>query len=222
MINTKLIDHTVLNADATEQKIINLCEEAKKHNFMSVCINPSNIKLARKILSNSDVLVCTVIGFPLGANTIETKVFEAKDAIEKGAQEIDMVLNIARLKEQKYDYILDEISRIKQACNQVVLKVIIETALLDDKDIIKASEICVQANADFVKTSTGFAKEGATVSNVALIKKSVGNSKIGIKAAGGVKSVQDLNDMVSAGATRIGTSRGVSLITDQEISKEGY
>lgn len=222
MINTKLIDHTILSADATQEKIISLCEEAKKYNFMSVCINPSNIVLARKHLEGTDVLVCTVIGFPLGANTIETKVFEAQDSISKGAQEIDMVLNIARLKEKNYEYILDEITRIKKACGLTVLKVIIETALLEEQDIVKASELCIQAGADFVKTSTGFAKEGASVQNVALIKQSIGDSNIGIKAAGGVKSVNDLNAMVSAGATRIGTSRGVSLVTDTEVSKEGY
>lgn len=207
----KLIDHTLLRQDAKQEEILKLCEEAKTYDFMSVCVNTSYVKLAADALKGSDVLVCTTVGFPLGMSTTESKVFETKQAIENGAKEVDMVINVGALKDKRYDYILNEIKAVKEATGDLVLKVIIETALLSDEEIVKASELVVESGADFVKTSTGFSTGGATVEDVKLMKETV-QDKIQIKAAGGVRSVEDLNAMVAAGATRIGTSGGVGLV----------
>ena len=207
----KLIDHTLLKQDATEAQILNLCAEAKEYDFMSVCVNPSYVKTAFEALKGSDVLVCTVVGFPLGMTTTQTKVFEAKEAISNGAREIDMVIHVGALKEGKYDYVRDEIKAIKDAVGDLVLKVIIETALLTNDEIAKASELVVAAGADFVKTSTGFSTRGATVEDVKIMKGTVKDA-IEIKAAGGVRSIEDLKEMVAAGATRIGTSGGIKLM----------
>lgn len=209
----KYIDHTLLKAFATRDQIKQLCDEAIEHNFKAVCVNPCNVAIAKKFLEGSDVLVCTVVGFPLGANTTATKVFEAKDAINNGADEIDMVINIGRFKDKEYEYIVDEIKQLKAACGENTLKVIVETAYLSEEEITKVSELVVEANADFIKTSTGFADRGATLNDVELMY-AVTQNKIKIKAAGGVRSTDDLEMMIKAGANRIGTSSGVALVSD--------
>lgn len=207
----KLIDNTLLKADATEEQIKSLCKESKEWNFMSVCVNPYYIPFCKKELSGSDVKVCTVIGFPLGQMTTEAKVFETKDALEKGADEIDMVINVAALKDKKYDYVKNEIAEIKKACGDHVLKVILECCLLNDEEKVKACLLAKEAKADFVKTSTGFSIHGATAHDVELMRKTVG-PEMGVKAAGGVRSHEELLEMVNVGATRIGTSSGVKLM----------
>ena len=209
---SKYIDHTLLKADASIEAIKKLCSEAKEYDFKSVCVNTCNIELCKKELSGSDVLVCCVIGFPLGAMSTEAKVFEAKDAIEKGADEVDMVINIGRLKDKQFDYCIDEIRKIKEAVGNKILKVIIETCLLTDEEIVNACNCVVEAKADFVKTSTGFSTNGATFETVALMKKTVGDKCL-IKAAGGVRSHEDMLKMIELGANRIGTSSGTKLIS---------
>ena len=209
---SKYIDHTLLKADASIEAIKKLCSEAKEYDFKSVCVNTCNIELCKKELSGSDVLVCCVIGFPLGAMSTEAKVFEAKDAIEKGADEVDMVINIGRLKDKQFDYCIDEIRKIKEAVGNKILKVIIETCLLTDEEIVNACNCVVEAKADFVKTSTGFSTNGATFEAVDLMKKTVGDKCL-IKAAGGVRSHEDMLKMIELGANRIGTSSGTILIS---------
>lgn len=211
----KYIDHTLLKADAKKEEIKQLCSEAVDYNFKAVCVNPSWIEFCKKQLSESDVLVCTVIGFPLGANTTEVKAFETKDAISKGADEVDMVINIGRLKDKDYDYVLNDIKAVVEAAGDKTVKVIIETALLSDEEIIKVSNLCVEANATFVKTSTGFSTSGANVRVVDLIKQTVGDRAL-IKAAGGVRNKDDLKAMIKVGANRIGTSSGTKLISKKE------
>ncbi|MBO8461303.1 MAG: deoxyribose-phosphate aldolase [Firmicutes bacterium] len=208
---SKFIDHTNLKQDASINDIKTLCEEAIKFDFMSVCINPCFVKYAHDVLLDSEVKVCTVIGFPLGANTTKTKVYETKQALKDGADEIDMVINVSALKDKKYDYVKNEISKIKKVCKNKILKVILETCLLTDEEIVKACELSLEAKADFVKTSTGFSKGGATVEAVALMRKTVGD-KCGVKASGGVKTFEDMQKMIDAGASRIGTSSGVKLL----------
>ena len=208
---SKFIDHTNLKQDASINDIKTLCEEAIKFDFMSVCINPCFVKYAHDVLLDSEVKVCTVIGFPLGANTTKTKVYETKQALKDGADEIDMVINVSALKDKKYDYVKNEISKIKKVCKNKILKVILETCLLTDEEIVKACELSLEAKADFVKTSTGFSKGGATVEAVALMRKTVGD-KCGVKASGGVKTFEDMRKMIDAGASRIGTSSGVKLL----------
>ncbi len=207
----KYIDHTYLKAFGGDSVIDKLIEEAKEYNFKSVCVNPYNVKKAKDALKNTDVLVCTVIGFPLGQNTTEVKVYETLDAIKNGADEIDMVINVAALKDKKYDYVENEIKEIKQACFNRTLKVIIETCYLDKDEIKKASELSLKAGADFVKTSTGFGTGGATKEDVALMKSVVGNNAE-VKASGGVSTLEDALKMIDAGATRIGTSKGVEIV----------
>ena len=208
----KLIDHTALKPNTNKESILKLITEAKTYDFASVCVNPCWIELAHQELKNTDVKVCTVIGFPLGANTTEVKVFEAKDAIEKGAQEIDMVINIAMLKDKEYDYVENEIHQIVEAAkDKAIVKVIIETCLLTDEEKIKACELSQKAGADFVKTSTGFSTGGATVHDVALMRKTVGTD-IGVKASGGVHTHEEALAMIEAGANRIGASAGVKLL----------
>lgn len=210
MLN-KYIDHTLLKADATKEAIIKLCNEAKEYDFKTVCVNPCWIEECVKQLKGSDVKVCTVIGFPLGAMTSQAKAFEAKQAIELGADEVDMVINIGRLKDNDLAYVTKDIQMVKEACGNHVLKVIIETCLLTDEQKLKACECIKAANADFVKTSTGFSLHGATVEDVELLKNYVKDS-LKVKAAGGVKTIEDLHKMIEAGADRIGTSSGTSLI----------
>lgn len=207
----KLIDHTLLKQDATPEQIITLCEEAKQFNFMSVCVNPAYVPLAAKCLEGSDVKVCTVIGFPLGMNLTRTKVEEAELAIKEGADEIDMVINVGMLKAGHDQYVEEEIRELKAVAGKRVLKVIIETCLLNDDEKVRACLASKNAGADFVKTSTGFSTGGATVHDVALMRKTVG-PEMGVKASGGVRTHEDLLAMVEAGATRIGTSNGTKII----------
>ena len=207
----KLIDHTNLKQDAQEADIIKLCDEAKEHHFASVCVNPNYVSLCKERLAGSDVKVCTVIGFPLGQTTTTAKIDETKDAIFEGADEIDMVINVSWIKDKHYDKVLYEIQRLKRYCHDRILKVILETCLLSDEEIVKACEIAKKAGADFVKTSTGFSKGGATVHAVELMRKTVG-SDMGVKASGGIKTKEDMVKMVEAGASRIGTSSGVELV----------
>lgn len=209
----KYIDHTLLKADATKKDILKLCEEAKQYNFKSVCVNPSWIPTVQEALKGSEVLTCVVIGFPLGAMTTEAKVFEAKDAVNKGADEVDMVINIGQLKDGNDAYVTSEIKAIKEAVGDKVLKVIIETCLLTDEEKERACKDIVEAGADFAKTSTGFSTNGATVADVKLMKSVVGDHAK-VKAAGGVRTKADMLEMIEAGADRIGTSRGVSLMQD--------
>ena len=216
----KLIDHTLLKAFATREEIIKLCDEAKKYNFKSVCVNPANIELAAECLKDSEVLVCTVIGFPLGANTIETKVFETKDALDKGANEIDMVINVGKAKEHDYDYIEKEIAAIVNVAKGNTVKVIIETCYLTDEEKEEVCKRASNAKATFVKTSTGFGTGGATASDVKLMKQSI-NEDMFVKASGGVRNLNDLLTMVEAGASRIGASSGVAIMNNNE-SKENY
>ena len=208
----KLIDHTLLKQDATPEQISNLCLEAKQFDFMSVCVNPAYVPLAAELLKDSDVKVCTVIGFPLGMNLTRTKVEEAVLAVKEGAKEVDMVINVGMLKAGHDEYVREEIREIKQAVGQkIILKVIIETCLLNDDEIVRACKAAKEAGADFVKTSTGFSTGGATVHAVALMRKTVGPD-MGVKASGGVRTHEDLIAMVEAGANRIGTSNGTKII----------
>lgn len=209
-----MIDHTLLKANATTQDILTICEQAKQYDFMSVCINGAWVKTASEALAGSNVKVCAVIGFPLGASSTAVKVYEAKTAIADGASEIDMVINIGRLLENDILYVQDEIAQIKAAIGQNILKVIIETALLTDQQKIDATKAVVAAKADFVKTSTGFSTSGATVADVKLLA-SIAHPTVLVKAAGGVKNKADVEAMIAAGANRIGTSSGVALMQDQ-------
>ncbi|ERK56112.1 deoxyribose-phosphate aldolase [Gemella bergeri ATCC 700627] len=207
----KYIDHTILKATASENDIKKLCEEAKKHKLYSVCVNGCYVNDAKKILQGSDVKVAAVVGFPLGAMSTKAKVFEAKDAIEQGASEIDMVINVAKLKDGKYDYVKNEIKQIKDAIGENILKVIIETCYLSNEEKIKACELSLDAKADFVKTSTGFGTGGATFEDVKLMKDVVGN-KAKVKASGGVKDKQTAEKYIELGAERLGTSSGIEII----------
>ena len=212
---SKYIDHTLLKADASLEAIGKLCDEAIEYDFKSVCVNTCNIPFCKEKLAGSDVLVCCVIGFPLGAMSAEAKIAETADALAKGADEVDMVINIGRLKDKDYAYVTDEIRRIKETCGEKTLKVIIETCLLTDEEKVKACECILEAKADFVKTSTGFSTNGATFEDVALLKQTVGD-RCYIKAAGGVRSRDDFEKMISLGANRIGTSSGTKLINKGE------
>ncbi len=208
---SKYIDHTLLKPDATKEQIIELCKQAVDNDFFSVCVNPTFIPLCKETLKNSNVKICTVIGFPLGANTTETKIFETIDAINKGADEIDMVINIGALKSNDLDCVANEISKIKAACNDKILKVIIETCLLTEQEKINACQCVINGHADFVKTSTGFSTGGATIADVKLLHNQVEN-KAFVKASGGIKTKEEFLAMIEAGADRIGTSRGIELI----------
>ena len=209
----KYIEHTLLKQDATKSEIVKLLDEAIENNFLGVCVNPVNVKFAKEYLKESSVKVVTVIGFPLGQTTCESKVLETIDAVKNGADEIDMVLNTGKLKDEEFEYIVDEISKIKTACQGKVLKVILETDLLNQKEIKKASELCIQGGADFVKTSTGFVKNGvgAKVEDVKLMYDTVKSAGLGVKASGGVRDKETAMQMIEAGATRIGTSSGVHI-----------
>lgn len=208
----KLIDHTLLKPESTKDQITKLCEEAVRYGFASVCINPTWVRLCRDLVRGSEVLVCTVIGFPLGANTTQTKAFETQKAIEDGADEIDMVVNIGRLKSAEYNYVEKDIRAVVEAAGKTgEVKVILETCYLTDEEKIKGCFIAMQAGAKFVKTSTGFGKTGATLGDVALMRKVVG-SQMGVKAAGGIRDYEKAVQMVEAGATRIGASASVAII----------
>ncbi|MCH4222988.1 MAG: deoxyribose-phosphate aldolase [Solobacterium sp.] len=208
---SKYIDHTLLKADATESEIRKLCKEAKQYDFASVCVNPCWIPVCKEELAGTDVKVCVVVGFPLGAMTKDAKTFEAKDAVEKGAEEVDMVINIGKLKDGHDDYVTEEIHSLKEAVGNHILKVIIETCLLSDDEKVRACKDAMAAGADFVKTSTGFSTAGATPEDVALMKQTVGDT-CKVKAAGGVRNMADMEAMIKAGAERIGTSHGVDLV----------
>lgn len=214
------IDHTLLKPESTQEQIDHLIAEAKKHNFASVCVNPTWVSYSAKQLADSDVNVCTVVGFPLGANTSAVKAFEAKDAIANGADEVDMVINIGRLKSGQYQEVQDDIKAVVDASGDKLVKVIIETCLLTKEEKIKACQLSVAAGADYVKTSTGFSTGGATVADVSLMRQTVG-SNIGVKASGGARSLKDALAFVEAGATRIGTSSGV-IIVNGEVADGDY
>lgn len=207
----KYIDHTLLKADASQEQIETLIEEAKKYDFASVCVNPTWVSFAAKALKTTDVKVCTVIGFPLGANTPELKAFETSDAIQNGANEVDMVINIGALKSRNFDLVERDIRAVVEAAKGTLVKVIIETCLLTDDEKVKACQIAQKAGADFVKTSTGFSTGGATVADVALMRKTVGPD-MGVKASGGARSYEDALAFIKAGATRIGASSGVAIM----------
>ncbi len=219
---SKYIDHTMLKADASQAEIIKLCQEAKQYDFYSVCINPNFVELAAKELKDSSVKVCTVIGFPLGASTSNTKAFETKDAIEKGATEVDMVINISKLKDKKDQEVLEDIMAVVDSSNgKALVKVIIETCLLTDEEKERACLLSKQAGANFVKTSTGFSTGGATKQDIALMRKTVGE-KIGVKASGGVRTYEDAVTMIESGATRIGASASIAIVTNSKAQNSGY
>ena len=207
----KYIDHTLLKPDASQEQIETLIEEAKKYDFASVCVNPTWVSFAAQALKATDVKVCTVIGFPLGANTPELKAFETSNAIQNGANEIDMVINIGALKSRNFDLVERDIRAVVEAAKGTLVKVIIETCLLTDDEKVKACQIAQKAGADFVKTSTGFSTGGATVEDVALMRKTVGPD-MGVKASGGARSYEDALAFIKAGATRIGASSGVAIM----------
>jgi deoxyribose-phosphate aldolase len=209
------IDHTLLKPTATEREILTLCNEAKKNRFKTVCVNSCYVPLAKQSLAKSDVKVCTVVGFPLGAMSTQAKIFEAKNAIEQGADEIDMVINLGLLKSKNYVAVLKDISDVKAAIGNKILKVILEISELSKNEIIKACEIAMDANADFVKTSTGFSKSGATLTAVKIMRKTV-KDQLKIKASGGVNTYEKAVKYIQTGADRIGTSSGVSIVNNQE------
>ena len=209
---TKLIDHTLLKPDASEEAIKSICDEAKEHGFKSVCVNPSRVGFVAEQLEGSDVLPCCVIGFPLGATLPEVKAFEAAAAIEEGAKELDMVINIGAAKDGNWELVKKDIEAVVTAANgEAAVKVIIETCLLTDEEKVLACQCAMEAGADFVKTSTGFSTGGATEQDVALMRKVVGEN-LGVKASGGVRTLEDAEKFIKAGASRLGTSNGVKLL----------
>ena len=216
----RMIDHTILKPEATEAAVQKIIDEAKEYNFFSVCINPCWVAFASEQLADTDVAVCTVIGFPLGANTPEVKAYEAADAIKNGANEVDMVINIGALKSQQYDHVRQDIQGIVDAAKgKALVKVIIETALLTDEEKVKACELAKEAGADFVKTSTGFSTGGAKVADIRLMRETVGPDMC-VKASGGVHNAEEALAMIEAGATRIGASTGVAIVSG--ATGEGY
>jgi deoxyribose-phosphate aldolase len=221
MTFNKLIDHTLLKPDASDADIDKLCAEAQQYDFASVCVNPHFVSRCATNLKGSNVKVCTVIGFPLGQTLTSVKVYETKAAIKAGAEEIDMVINISMLKQHLDIEFQGEIAQVKQACAGHLLKVIIETCLLSDEEKVRACRLAVGAGADYVKTSTGFATGGATIADVALMRQTVGPT-IGVKASGGIRSLEDVKAMVEAGATRIGTSSGVKIMNGQQAEGGKY
>ncbi|MBS5113304.1 MAG: deoxyribose-phosphate aldolase [Coprobacillus cateniformis] len=216
----KFIDHTALKADTTQATITKLCEEAKQYDFASVCVNPTWVSYCADYLKDTDVKICTVIGFPLGANTSKVKAFEAKDAIENGADEVDMVINIGALKDGNTELVYQDIKAVVDASQDHCVKVIIETCLLTDEEKVTVCKLAVKAGATFVKTSTGFSTGGATAQDVALMKATVKDA-CQVKASGGVRNYADMMAVIEAGATRIGTSAGVQLMNNEE-SKADY
>ncbi|CAM4176985.1 deoxyribose-phosphate aldolase [Jeotgalicoccus halotolerans] len=217
----KYIDHTLLKPEVTDKEISVLCDEAHEHGFFSVCIQPSWVKTAAEKLAESEVKVCTVIGFPHGATTSEVKAFETKDAISNGADEVDMVINIGQLKAGNFDYVKEDIKSVVDAANkEALVKVIIESSLLTEDEVVTASRLAQEAGADFVKTSTGFNGSGASVEAVALMRLTVGED-MGVKASGGVRSYEDAKKMIEVGATRIGASSGIAIVNG-EVSESDY
>ena len=217
----RLIDHTLLKPEATRDQILKLCEEARLHHFFSVCINPFNVQFAKAYLTGSDVLVCTVIGFPLGANVTESKVFETKQAILDGASEIDMVVNIGAIKNKDWDYVKQDIKAVVNAADKKTVKVILETCLLNDVEKIKVCELAAEAGAHFVKTSTGFSTSGATLEDVQLMKRNI-LPGMEVKASGGVRDLEAAKAFMAAGATRLGTSSGVAIMNGMKGQETSY
>lgn len=216
------IDHTILKPDTTISAIEKVCEEARTHHFYSVCINPHYVSTVKQLLDGSDVKITSVIGFPLGAHKTATKVFETVEALKDGADEIDMVINVAALKNKDYALVLSDIQGVRAVIPKPkVLKVIIETCLLTDEEKIKACELSVQADADYVKTSTGFSTDGATLEDIKLMRKVVG-PELGVKASGGIRSKAQVLELIEAGATRIGASSSVQIVLDQTVDSKGY
>ncbi len=209
----RLIDHTNLKPYATRTDIKKLCNEARNYHFWSVCVNPYYVDLAKQFLKNTDIKVCTVIGFPLGATTTETKVFEAKHAIKNGADELDMVINIGALKNKEYEHVKNEIAEVVVAADGHLVKVILETCYLEVEEIKKAATLAKEAQAHFVKTSTGFGTAGATIEHVKLLHEIVGK-EMGVKASGGIRTYETANQMIKAGATRLGTSSSVKIMEE--------
>ncbi|MCD5410591.1 MAG: deoxyribose-phosphate aldolase [Clostridiales bacterium] len=220
---SKYIDHTVLKAETKEVDVKRYCSEAKEHSFFSVCVNSSYVELVAKELKNSDVKVTAVVGFPLGASTSETKAFETKDAIKKGANEIDMVINVGALKDKRFDYVLNDIKAVVDAADKkAIVKVIIEASLLNFDEKKKACHLAKEAKADFVKTSTGFSTGGATIEDIKLMRGIVG-SELGVKASGGIRDYETAIKMINAGASRLGCSASVSIVTGaKENNSTGY
>lgn len=214
------IDHTLLKPDATRAQLEQLCTEAAEHQFSTVCVNSSRVELAYSLLEDSDVQVCTVVGFPLGAMDADAKRYETEVAVDLGASEIDMVMNVGRFKDGEHDYIVREIRDVVEAADDRVVKVILETCLLTNDEIAQACKLVTQAQAHFVKTSTGFGNAGATLEHVRLMRETVGQFA-GVKAAGGVRNGNDAQAMIEAGATRIGTSNGVAIVSG-ESANSGY
>lgn len=212
-LDAKLFDHTILKADATKDQVIRICDEAKEYGFMSVCVNSYYTPLVAEQLKGSDVKVCTVVGFPLGQMSTETKALETAYAVETGADEIDMVINVGALKDGDYPEVLADIRAVRAVCPGKTLKVIIETCLLSDEEKIKACELSVEAGADFVKTSTGFSTGGAKAADVALMRKTVG-PQIGVKASGGIRDSKTAKEMIEAGASRLGTSATINIVKE--------
>lgn len=210
MLNTKLFDHTILKADATREAVAKICEEAKEYGFMSVCVNSYYTAFVAEKLKDSDVKVCTVVGFPLGQMSTKAKAAETELAVKDGADEIDMVINVGALKDKEYDVVCNDIKEVKKACGQALLKVIIETCLLTDEEKVKACELAKEAGADYVKTSTGFSTGGANAHDVELMRKTVGDS-MGVKASGGIRDKETAQKMVEAGASRLGTSATIAI-----------
>jgi len=220
----KYIDHTLLSPQATRAEVTRLCDEARQHGFFAVCVNPCHVRQAVKELSSSDVAVATVIGFPLGANLPDIKIAEAQRAISEGAEEIDMVINIGALKDGDIGYVTEEIRSIVKVAKDHLVKVIIECDLLTDEEKVVATQACMEAGAGMVKTSTGFVKDGkgATVEDVALIRKTIGGAKLGIKASAGIRDYDKAKALIDAGATRLGTSAGVAIVGGAQPVKSAY
>ena len=216
MISTKYFDHTILKADATEAQVEKICKEALENDFMSVCVNQYYTKFVAEKLAGSNVKVCTVVGFPLGMSETRVKAFETKAAIEDGATEIDMVINVGALKDGKYDYVLNDIKTLKEVCGDIILKVILETCLLTDEEKVIACKLAKEAGADFVKTSTGFGSGGATVEDVRLMKETVGED-MKVKASTGINDREICDAMIAAGACRMGTSKGIYIVKDEKF-----
>jgi deoxyribose-phosphate aldolase len=216
------IDHTLLKPTATVLEIRNLCDEAKKFNFFSVCVNSAYVKLAKAELNKSDVNICSVIGFPLGAMTTKAKAKEAKIALKNGADEIDMVINIGFLKSGEFNAVFKDIKAVKKVIPDAILKVILETCYLNDKEIIKASELAIKAGADFIKTSTGFGTGGATVPHIKLIKSVTNGTNVKIKASGGIKDAKTALNYINLGVERLGTSSGIAIVTGKTNSTSNY
>lgn len=215
------IDHTLLAANATVNDIKQLCAEAAEHHFASVCVNTGYVPLASECLKNSDVMVCCVVGFPLGACLTEAKAFEAAEAVRRGANEVDMVINVGMLKSGNLEFVRQDIAAVLAACGEATLKVILETCLLTDDEITQVCEICRTLNVGFVKTSTGFSTMGATEHHVALMRKVVGD-KIGVKASGGVRDRETAEKMIKAGANRVGASASVAIVSGNSVASNGY